>query len=239
MRYAHLLEKYIQKSGLNITQITEQLKDLGIKIDRSYVSKLKSGAIPPASEDFSRAIAKITGGDPEALVNASVFERAPEVIKEFITKVEEQLWSTIDYIICNSEVKQLHDLITHIKRAHLHPAHIQILNLDEKENLNISSIIRRFNLFLESIKESLSLSDKLRLFFEINDYFRTFNEIPINLLHTKYIHRENTQLVSEDIQNPNLNMISSSDKRVPLAEDEVDFLFRCLEVYKIQKDKWF
>lgn len=140
MGYAHLLDKYIQNSELSINEILERLKDSGIKIDRSYISKLRSGAKPPASEEVTRALAEITGGDPQSLINAGVIEKAPEEIKAFITRLEDQTWNMVDYLLCNSEIKQVHELVTHIQRANLQSNHIKVLDLEDKERFNIAAI---------------------------------------------------------------------------------------------------
>ncbi|WP_052091949.1 helix-turn-helix domain-containing protein [Paenibacillus sp. FSL H7-0357] len=82
MKYSELLSKYIEESGLSLGEIAIRLSNKNIKIDRSYISKLKNGNKPPASEDVTRALAEVTGGDTDALLLAGHIEKAPEEIKE-------------------------------------------------------------------------------------------------------------------------------------------------------------
>lgn len=88
MNYANLVDEYIKKSGLSLAAIAEKLqKDKGIKIDRSYISKLRNNPKYPATDEINRALAEVTGGDPEKLVMAAYIERAPEEVKTSLKKV--------------------------------------------------------------------------------------------------------------------------------------------------------
>lgn len=86
MRYSDLLSKYIEDSGLSLGEIAIRLSNKGIKIDRSYISKLKNGNKPPASEEITRALAEVTGGDTDALLLAGYIEKAPDEIKPILTE---------------------------------------------------------------------------------------------------------------------------------------------------------
>ncbi|ASA25390.1 helix-turn-helix domain-containing protein [Paenibacillus donghaensis] len=81
MKYSELLSKYIEESGLSLGEIAIRLSNKNIKIDRSYISKLKNGNKPPASEDISRALAEVTGGKSQELLMASYIEKAPEEVQ--------------------------------------------------------------------------------------------------------------------------------------------------------------
>jgi transcriptional regulator with XRE-family HTH domain len=86
MRYWELLSNYIDKSGLSLAEIVEKMQEKEIKIDRSYISKLKNGTKPPASVNVTRALADVTGGDPEELITAAYLDKAPDEIR---SKIEE------------------------------------------------------------------------------------------------------------------------------------------------------
>jgi transcriptional regulator with XRE-family HTH domain len=84
MTYSELLTKYIEKSGLSLGEIALRLKSKGVKVDRSYISKLKTGARDPASEEVNRALAEVIGGDVSELLLAGYIEKAPGKIRDLI-----------------------------------------------------------------------------------------------------------------------------------------------------------
>lgn len=88
MEYSQLLSSYIEKSKLSLGEIAIKLQAKGIKIDRSYISKLKTGSRPGASEEVTRALAEVTGGDPEALIRAAYIEKAPAEMKDSLREAE-------------------------------------------------------------------------------------------------------------------------------------------------------
>ncbi|OPA77443.1 hypothetical protein BVG16_13370 [Paenibacillus selenitireducens] len=135
MNYPALVDEYIKKSGLSLAEITKRMHELkGIKIDRSYISKLRKDPKYPASEEINRALAEITGGDVEALVMAGYLEKAPEKIKESINKASllEKLFS---YLLAK------------------HPLQVEVIG--ENENSDNDEAIEYFNSpeFLLSLNE--------------------------------------------------------------------------------------
>ncbi|WP_339271467.1 helix-turn-helix transcriptional regulator [Paenibacillus sp. FSL K6-1330] len=74
MKYANLLSQYIEKSGLSLGEISRRAKKAGISIDRSYISKLKNNDVKAPSDEISRALAEITGGDAEGLMLAGYLD---------------------------------------------------------------------------------------------------------------------------------------------------------------------
>ncbi|MMZ48243.1 Helix-turn-helix domain protein [compost metagenome] len=82
MNYADLLNKYIAESGLTLAEIAEKMKEKGQSIDRSYISMLKNNKTKnPASDEINRALAEVTGGDPDELVLAAFYDKAPSEVK--------------------------------------------------------------------------------------------------------------------------------------------------------------
>lgn len=90
MKYHELLSQYIEKSGLSLGEISLKLSNRGIDISRSYVSKLKTGSKPPASDELNKALSEVTGGDPVKLIIAGYLEKAPDEFIESMKIVEEQ-----------------------------------------------------------------------------------------------------------------------------------------------------
>ncbi|WP_418026989.1 hypothetical protein [Paenibacillus sp. JJ1722] len=87
MRYHELLSKYIEDSGLSLGEIVLRAKHLGVNITKSYISKLKNGNKPPASEEVTRVLAKVTKGNEETLIQAAYYEKAPEELKKELKKL--------------------------------------------------------------------------------------------------------------------------------------------------------
>jgi SOS-response transcriptional repressor LexA len=81
-KYEELLNEYIKNSGLTLTDIGEELKKRGFSTDKSYLSKLRNGKIPPAGEDLNRALAEITGQDAEDLIVSAFLDKAPQKLKD-------------------------------------------------------------------------------------------------------------------------------------------------------------
>ncbi|RJX40963.1 hypothetical protein D3P09_02795 [Paenibacillus pinisoli] len=98
--YADLLSKYIEESKLSLGEISVKLAQHNIRVDRSYISKLKNGNKPPASEELTRALAEITGGDVNKLLVAGQMERLEPVFEMLGEEgFEEFLNSIIGYAV--------------------------------------------------------------------------------------------------------------------------------------------
>lgn len=89
MDYGKLVKKYIEESGLSLGEIATKMGELGVKTDRSYLSKLRNNSKYPASEEVNKALAKVTGGDEDALIFAAFMEKAPEVAKRYFSKISD------------------------------------------------------------------------------------------------------------------------------------------------------
>lgn len=88
MTYSELLGEYIERSGFTLGEIALKMNEFGIKIDRSYISMLKNNKTKnPASDEINRALAQVTGGDPEQLLYAAYVEKAPEEMKKHLERV--------------------------------------------------------------------------------------------------------------------------------------------------------
>ena len=89
MNYSELLNTYIRESNLNLSEIAEKLKAEGFSTDKSYLSKLQNGKIPPASEKLNVSLANILNGDATKLEFFSYVEKAPYLLKSILINLDE------------------------------------------------------------------------------------------------------------------------------------------------------
>lgn len=85
MRYHELLSKGLERArfekGWKDYQVIEKLEELGVKITASYLSKLKSGKMPPSPNDeLNRLLADLLGIDEDVLLIAAYEERVPKTV---------------------------------------------------------------------------------------------------------------------------------------------------------------
>lgn len=112
MDYGQLVDKYIKDSGLSLGEIAKRMQDeKGIKIDRSYISKLRNNPKYPASEEINRALAEITGGDPEELILAGYYEKAPIEVKTSLDQAKSLKIFLADMLAAQSNHKLSHEEI--------------------------------------------------------------------------------------------------------------------------------
>lgn len=84
MQYRELLAEYVAKSKMTLREIAEECKVRGEPIDPSYISKLQTGRLPPPSEEVSRVLAEVLGGDANKLVYLGYLEKAPSIIRQLL-----------------------------------------------------------------------------------------------------------------------------------------------------------
>lgn len=177
MTYAQLLSEYIEKSGLSLGEIAQRMNAKGISIDRSYISKLKNGQKPPASEEVSRALAEVTGGDPEKLVLAGYIEKAPKeiqtILRDYLDKLDFYTAVVATFFVDpdKSEDEQFKDALDIYKK-------IQNIDLEQK----IDFVISRFNRvaishpeFFQEVEEQWGLPKE-----RIEEKFHAIKEKPLN-----------------------------------------------------------
>ncbi|WP_160646263.1 S24 family peptidase [Chengkuizengella marina] len=162
MNYSDLIYDYIKKSGLSLAEITRRLQEeKNIKIDRSYLSKLKNDPKYPATDEVNRAIAEITGGDPKTLVMAGYRERAPIEIKEVLDKTisyERLLKGILENRNCDKKTKDQLEKLTNLAPYELDELLNKILNDIELDSfLNIYKSTNSFNQFNNDEKDLIKL----------------------------------------------------------------------------------
>lgn len=82
MKYKELLSELVKNSGLTLREIAEKCKEHNLLIDPSYISKLQTGKQAPPSNDVSRTLAEVLGGDPLKLSWLGFIEKAPYDIQQ-------------------------------------------------------------------------------------------------------------------------------------------------------------
>lgn len=87
MNYAQLLSNGIEKADLTLAQICRRLLKKGIKLEKTMLSKLKNGRIPPAKDEVNIAIAEVLEMDPNQLRIAAAKETIPKPLYKLIREV--------------------------------------------------------------------------------------------------------------------------------------------------------
>jgi transcriptional regulator with XRE-family HTH domain len=158
MNYSELLSEYIKDSGLSLGEIAKRMtEEKNMKIDRSYISMLKNGKTKnPASEEINRALAEVTGGDPDRLIMAAYIERAPKEVQAYIQNYAEHIDSytkMVAALFANSELKE-DEYVKEVERIY--------------ESLKQMPIEQRFDFIMHRFN-SAAIAD--------NSFLRTIGEV--------------------------------------------------------------
>ncbi len=103
MSYTEYLDRIIKASGKSYSEISNESKKNGHKgFTKSYLSQIKTGKNPPASEEINYLIATICGTDPDELQYEAYMENAPRLIHNFIDEFVDFFFNSIvDYMLKN------------------------------------------------------------------------------------------------------------------------------------------
>lgn len=92
MNYSELIDSYIRKSGMSLAEIAEKMKnEKGVKVDRTYISKLRNNPKYAASEEINRAFAEVTGGDPNRLVWAGLIDGSHPSVRDILMLIDNEV----------------------------------------------------------------------------------------------------------------------------------------------------
>ncbi|WP_312145554.1 helix-turn-helix transcriptional regulator [Lysinibacillus capsici] len=91
MKYAELLQSYIEQSRLTLDEISEKISEKGLSASKQYLSKLQNGKTPPASEKLNSVLAEILDGDADKLDFFAYVEKAPDLAKSILSNFDEDL----------------------------------------------------------------------------------------------------------------------------------------------------
>lgn len=235
MDYSGLLNNYIKESGLTLSEICQRIEKKGISIDRSYLSKLKTGAKAPASDELSRAIAEVTGGDPEALVIAGYIEKSPEELKNTIEELNYIIRDFLDVIRSNATPSQKFELLADIKFEITDNPYIQGL-LDNLELGDTESIDCEDRLSILTIyaTETFNFRDKLKILMVANLFYIRMMQGSSSKEHSSHIADPSKERSTYKVAT---YFASLNNKKEILSEDEAEFLQDCLLAYRKQQEK--
>ncbi|MEM5014073.1 LexA family transcriptional regulator [Niallia taxi] len=92
MEYSKLIDEYIKKSGMSLAEIAEKMKnEKGVKVDRTYISKLRKDPKYAASKEINHALAEVTGGDPHKLVWAGLVFGSHPSVREVLMLIDDEI----------------------------------------------------------------------------------------------------------------------------------------------------
>ncbi|OCT12527.1 hypothetical protein A8709_32415 [Paenibacillus pectinilyticus] len=85
MRYQIMLKDGLEKKGYTLNKAAQLVYErFGMHITSTYISKLRSGSKPPATDDLNEAIAKILEIDSIEFRRAAYIEKIPNDLLEGI-----------------------------------------------------------------------------------------------------------------------------------------------------------
>lgn len=93
LTHKDLLTQFVKNSGLSLREISRRAKSKGKSVSQSYLSMLTKGETPPPSEEVSKVLAEITGGDAEKLIWYGLIEKNPLEVQPIIRWYYEQ-WNS-------------------------------------------------------------------------------------------------------------------------------------------------
>ncbi len=111
MTYQTLLTQLIDNSGKTLGEIKNELKLLSIDITTNYLSILKNTEGKIASEEVSRALAKVCDAEYEdILIMQGYIDRAPKAVLNLFMSIKDSMYKTTrevaDLALTSREVSQ-------------------------------------------------------------------------------------------------------------------------------------
>lgn len=165
MSYAKLLDNYINETKYPLADISIMCKSKGVEISPSYISKLRTGKKPPPSDNISRALAEVLGGDPEALVIEGYKERAPQEAKKILSTGSLEVGSVWESSITYGSPPRQGSFLQRTGRSgRRYSMVIELADILENDNIQVTvsgeplDTTRRLNL-LNAIDKPITKSD--------------------------------------------------------------------------------
>ena len=214
MKYAELLQSYIEQSRLTLDEISEKISEKGLTASKQYISKLQNGKTPPASEKLNTALAEILDGDVKKLEFLSFVEKAPESIRFILENFDEDV---IKQIIAFYKVFPDRDIsFNHMNDSDIEESqefeiikkhYVQIKNKLEFESLkqefgHLDFFVKNEHIIKNHLKR-YGLASTLTYMFELENQ------------HSEISH--NSNLIQEDIKDPEL---LAWYKKLPLSGEK-------------------
>ncbi|OYD08766.1 helix-turn-helix domain-containing protein [Paludifilum halophilum] len=164
MSYAYLLKKYIKKSGKTLEQISKECSVKGVAVHPTYISKLRLGQRPAPSEEITKTLAEVTGGDPQRLIIEGYMDKTPPAVRSLIKDVND-----IDAIF--NEFESVEEALNRSIEAYID------LSTDIGDEINVNDHIYR-------LVADLAKEDKMKI--EKNNYTpQEFKKITLENLSAK------------------------------------------------------
>ncbi|OPH61796.1 hypothetical protein BC351_00720 [Paenibacillus ferrarius] len=230
MKYTDLLKEAIEKSSFSLGQLAEILNEQGLSVDKSYLSKLQNGKVPPANEITNKALAKLLNINEDKLIISAFFEKAP-----------------IELIQRTNRIGEIHKLLPLVRES------IDLLK-EKKTVKNESSMmidVLMYQLGLQSYM-SLNLTDDLiqlnelqrALYSEINSFVKDII-FPLFKLNDYDPLLENSRFIRTATKEMQMLLISATGNTggnktttfSDLSKDEKEFLEKQLTLYRELKLK--
>lgn len=245
--YANLLSKHIDDSGLTLKEISKKLSDQGLSVDSSYISRLKTGVKPPASENITRALAKVLNCNPEKLVFAGYLDKAPDDIRETFEQLDIIVDDTLKNLIQHSSDPQLAAMIDKLREFQIEDDFRPFCVFDQLKLNEIPSGSQNIALnFIEIIlKEELDQKGKLKLIPVIIEYLMNsqkdlYKYKDNHLTSTTTDEKDRKQLdLIETATNHNLSVLFLNGEQEIVSSAEARYLKSCLESLRSYKEEEF
>ncbi|PID02463.1 hypothetical protein CSV67_09175 [Sporosarcina sp. P2] len=147
--YHDFLKENISKSKLTLSDISEQLINMGFSTKKEYLSKLQNGKIPPARDDLNTALAHILGINESDLISSAHFSKSPQEFKNIVSEynhLEKALMKSIKQLFLTFPVESL-------------------LSQEDIKHLTFDNYtIQEPDIFLSEIQEKMNILEKWSLY---------------------------------------------------------------------------
>jgi transcriptional regulator with XRE-family HTH domain len=237
--YYEILSSYINESGKTLKDISRELfEEKNIAVDSSYISKIKSGKKPPASEEVNRALAEVLNGNPNELVFAGYLEKAPSDVQNAFFEIDRMVNELIKNLIMNSTISQLAVIIDHLRQFNIDNTR-PFRALDQ---INFNEIGRNSREILTEtlegvLQKEFSQREKLKM---IPFLFMVFQKLQKERISLGMSHHEHEQKQDEEesreyqnelfdtAENLSLSLILHNGETEIITPAEGEYLKKCL-----------
>lgn len=175
MTFAELLTEYIGYKS--IKDVASECERRGVKLDPSYLSRLKSGQRPaPDDELVVRTLAEACGREPEKLIELARFERRPhEAYMNYLTLAAQAAGASMRF--SQMLVHMLERLVQDITAPVPKPGVREFAEGINPEKLRVT--VRRLSEFTQGVLERMSLVDQTG---EVSQAFVDMSDLPYDSL---------------------------------------------------------
>jgi repressor LexA len=82
--YKKILKEAIQATGLTLRRVSFKFDECGTNLDPSYLSRLQTGKLPPASDELNKKIAEVLDINETTLRLAAHLSKIPEDLLPYL-----------------------------------------------------------------------------------------------------------------------------------------------------------